>query len=76
MDALLMEAAGTDTAQEADDVLLGRLCVEQRREETIKIQVRIPKSWQYELDQAAASVHVSQSAYLRELIRPKAIQTV
>jgi hypothetical protein len=68
MDALLMKAAGTDDPDEAVSVLLGRPRVGEKREETVKIQVRVPQSWQREIDRKAAGRHLSRSQYLRQLI--------
>lgn len=68
MDALLMKAAGTSTVNDAERVLLGRPRVEEHRETTVKIQVRVPQSWQESMDLKARESHMSRSQYLRELI--------
>lgn len=68
MDALLMRAAGTDDPDDAVSVLLGRPRVAENREETVKIQVRVPRSWQEQIDRKATGERLSRSEYLRRII--------
>ncbi|MCI1902011.1 MAG: ribbon-helix-helix domain-containing protein [Bifidobacteriaceae bacterium] len=74
MDEILTRAAGTATVDDAEAVLLGRPRVQEPRETTVKIQVRVPQSWQREIDRKAAGRHLSRSQYLRQLIRHDAQQ--
>ena len=55
--AFLMKAAGVDNINDAVRVLRGRPRVEEPREETVRLQVVVPKSWQAELDRSAAAEH-------------------
>ncbi|MCI2148534.1 hypothetical protein [Bifidobacterium crudilactis] len=75
MDALLMKAAGTDDPDDAVSVLLGRPRVAEEREETVKIQVRVPRSWQEEIDRKAVGERLSRSEYLRRIIGREALQS-
>ncbi|WP_314688215.1 hypothetical protein [uncultured Bifidobacterium sp.] len=68
MDALLMKASGSSSVEEAESVLLGRPRAEEARESTVKLQVRVPISWQREIDRKAGDEHMSRSQYLRHLI--------
>lgn len=75
MDALLMKAAGTDDPDDAVSVLLGRPHVAEDREETVKIQVRVPRSWQEQIDRKADGERLSRSEYLRRIIGRDALQS-
>jgi hypothetical protein len=74
MDALLMKAADTDDPDDAVSVLLGRPRVAEEREETVKIQVRVPRSWQERIDRKADGERLSRSEYLRRIIGRDALQ--
>ncbi|WEV69568.1 hypothetical protein OZX73_01360 [Bifidobacterium sp. ESL0775] len=73
MDALLMRAAGTESADEAERVLLGRPRAGQAQP-TVKLQVRVPESWERQLDTAAKKLGESRSEWLRRTIHG-ALQT-
>ena len=75
MDTLLMKAAGTGDPDDAVSVLLGRPRVAEEREDTVKIQVRVPRSWQEEIDRKAGKERLSRSEYLRRVIGRDALQS-
>ncbi|KAE8126749.1 hypothetical protein [Bifidobacterium tibiigranuli] len=75
MDALLMRATGARDPDEAVNMLLGRPRAGQPHEETVRLQVRVPESWQKSLDRQAKTKHLSRSEYLRQLLGKAAMQT-
>ncbi|MCI1211855.1 MULTISPECIES: hypothetical protein [Bifidobacterium] len=72
---MFTQATNTATLDEAEQVLLGRPRAGQPHEETVRLQVRVPESWQKSLDSQAKTKHLSRSEYLRQLLGKAAMQT-
>lgn len=69
MNSLLMEVAGTDTMEDAHRTLLGRPRVNEHREETTNMHLRLPKSLRrYAVQAAKRDGYDNQSEYVRALI--------
>ena len=47
----------------------------QAEKDTVKIQVRVPRSWQEEIDRKAGKERLSRSEYLRRVIGRDALQS-
>lgn len=69
MNALLMEVTETDTMEEAHRTLMGRPRVNEHREETTTMHLRLPKSLRrYALQATKRDGYHNQSEYVRALI--------